>query len=181
MRRNLVLLFAVLAVILSACQWLPLVRADWSIRDDYAFVAMMTDHGSMSFHDFLDQLSPENISLGTVANRPTYYFVHYLWMLLIGNQLPVWQLAKVVAYGLTIGFCAVFFALQTDLIAATLLTALIAFQPGWADEAWRYSEFWRPGIAGASLGGTPAEEDPLQGRVRIKRLRSSRFRLSRTL
>src|SRR5260221_1401133 len=129
MRRNSLTLFlTVVVVIILVLQWLPLIEASWSIRDDYDFVASMNDHGRLSFHDFFQRMSPEGLALGTEVNRPVYEIVHGSWMLLIGNNLPLWQSAKIVTFGIVIALFFWFFASPTGLDAAIELTLFIRFQ-----------------------------------------------------
>ena len=120
-------------VAILVLQWLPLVQAGWSIRDDYDFVSSMNDHGRISFHDFVERLNPFEMELGSVVNRPIYVIVHDLWMLVIGNNLPVWQSAKIFTFGMAMALCIWFFALATDPVAAGFLTFFVGFQSGWAD------------------------------------------------
>lgn len=133
MRLRLALIAAAVAAVISMVQWLPLVQASWSIRDDYDFVAAMTDHGRLSLHDFIGRLSAEQLGLGTEVNRPVYEIVHDVWMLIIGNNLPVWQSAKIFTFGIVIALFFLFFALATDPVAAILLTSFVGFQSAWAD------------------------------------------------
>jgi hypothetical protein len=134
MRRNSLTLFlTVVVVIILVLQWLPVIQASWSIRDDYDFVAAMNDHGRLSFHDFFQRMSPQGLALGTEVNRPVYEIVHDSWMLLIGNNLPLWQSAKIVTFGIVIALFFWFFASATDLVAAIVLTCFVGFQPAWAD------------------------------------------------
>jgi hypothetical protein len=134
MRRNpLTFCVAVIVSIILVLQWLPMVQANWSIRDDYDFVAAMNDHGRLSFHDFLERITPKGMGLGSEVNRPVYEFVHDSWMLLIGNNLPLWQSAKIVTFGMVIALFVYFFALATDLMAAIILTCFVGFQSAWAD------------------------------------------------
>src|SRR5258708_26193929 len=90
MRRNSLTLFlTVVVVIILVLQWLPLIQATWSIRDDYVFVASMNDHGRLSFHDFFQRMSPEGLALVTALNLPVYEIVHASWMFLISHYPPL--------------------------------------------------------------------------------------------
>jgi hypothetical protein len=120
-------------VLILVLQWLPLVEAGWSIRDDYDFVASMNDHGRVSFHDFLERINPLEMDLGGVVNRPVYDIVHAFWMLIIGNNPPVWQSAKIFVFGVMVALLVYFFGLAMDLPAAMILTCFVGFQPAWAD------------------------------------------------
>src|SRR5260221_9935172 len=133
MRLRLTLLAGAVVAAILVLQWLPLVQAGWSIRDDYDFVSSMNDHGRISFHDFVERLNPFDMELGSVVNRPIYVIVHDLWMLVIGNNLPVWQSAKIFTFSMAMALCIWFFALATDPVAAVFLTFFVGFQSGWAD------------------------------------------------
>jgi hypothetical protein len=119
--------------LLASLQWLPLLHAKWSIRDDYRFVKLMGPSGRISFSDFSKQLFPPDVPLGGAVNRPCYYLVHDCWMLLIGNNLLFWQSAKVLTY---FGVVFLFFLLLriwVDVFSATALWLFISLQPTWWD------------------------------------------------
>lgn len=133
MRRTVSVLAVVALLICSAWQWLPVVQARWSIRDDYRFVKLMGQTGRISLPDFIEQLNPPDWHLGSSVNRPVYYVVHDIWMLLIGNHLHVWQSAKICTFLITISLLFVFFSRATDLVSSLFLTSFAAFHPAWSD------------------------------------------------
>ncbi len=83
--------------------------------------------------DFWQQLNPPDQALGGLVNRPIYFIVHDVWMLVIGKNLIPWQSAKVLTFGAEIGLFFLFFVLSTDLTAAVILGCFVAFQPDWGD------------------------------------------------
>ena len=154
MRLRLTLLVGTVVVAILVLQWLPVIQASWSIRDDYDIVAAMNDHGRLSFHDFFQRMSPQGLALGTEVNRPVYEIVHNSWMLLIGNNLPLWQSAKIVTFGIVIALFFWFFVSATDLVAAIVLTCFVGFQPAWADVVPRAQSelFAVPGLVIYAIG-----------------------------
>ena len=130
--RRAVCLGVVLAL-LASLQWLPLLHAKWSIRDDYRFVKLMGSSGRISFSDFVEQLFPPDVPLGGTVNRPCYYLVHDFWMLLIGNNLLFWQSAKVLTYFAVVFLFFLLLRIWVDAFSATALWLFISLQPTWWD------------------------------------------------
>jgi hypothetical protein len=130
--RRAVCLGLILAL-LASLQWLPLLHAKWSIRDDYRFVKLMGSNGRISFPDFVEQLFPPDVPLGGIVNRPCYYLVHDCWMLLIGNNLLFWQSAKVLTYFAVVFLFFLLLRIWVDVFSATALWLFIILQPTWWD------------------------------------------------
>jgi hypothetical protein len=130
--RRAVCLGAILAL-LASIQWVPLVHAKWSIRDDYRFVKLMGANGRISFPDFINQLFPPDVPLGSGVNRPCYYLVHDFWMLIIGNNLTFWQSAKILTYFAVVYLFFLLLSIWVDLFSATALWLFISLQPTWWD------------------------------------------------
>jgi hypothetical protein len=140
-----------LFVLLIACvQWLPLINAKWSIRDDHRFVKLMGDKTRVDFHTFLEQINPPDAQLGSVVNRPVYYTVHASWMFILGNNVRSWQIAKIVVFGMVVTLSFLFLYCWVGLTAASILSIFIATLPAWEDVVPRAnSELF--GIAGLML------------------------------
>jgi hypothetical protein len=130
--RRAVCLGLILAL-LASLQWLPLVHAKWSIRDDYRFVKLMGSNGLIGSQDFVEQLFPPDVPLGGTVNRPCYYLVHDCWMLLIGNNLLFWQSAKVLTYFAVVFLFFLLLRIWVDVFSATALWLFISLQPTWWD------------------------------------------------
>jgi hypothetical protein len=130
--RRAVCLGLVLAL-LASLQWLPLLHAKWSIRDDYRFVKLMGSNGRISFPDFVEQLFPPDVPLGGTVNRPCYYLVHDCWMLLIGNNLLFWQSTKILTYFAVVFLFFLLLRIWVDVFSATALWLFVSLQPTWWD------------------------------------------------
>lgn len=114
-------------------QWIPLTGAKWSIIDDYRFVKLMGPQGRIGFQTFLEQLIPPDWPLGGVVNRPIYYMVHSFWMLVIGNNLVLWQVAKILTFLVVVSLFFIFVRMWADYFPATVLALFFGLQPGWQD------------------------------------------------
>lgn len=125
--------FALVLGTIVSLQWLPLAGAKWSIRDDYRFVKLMGVQGRIGWQTFLEQLIPPDVPLGSTVNRPIYYMVHSFWMLVIGNDLVLWQTAKILTFLVVVALFFLFVRMWADLFPATVLTIFFGFQSGWED------------------------------------------------
>jgi uncharacterized membrane protein YidH (DUF202 family) len=127
-----VLFVGVILVLTSCLQWLPLIESKWSIRNDHDFVQFMAT-GRISWAVFVQQLNPPEVALGGLVNRPVYYIVHDVWMLVIGNNLPIWQGAKIMEFAVTVFLFFVFFRLWIETVPATALFLYVSTLPHWGD------------------------------------------------
>lgn len=124
----------IFTLILTVVDWGPLLKADWSIRDDYRFVSMMGPAGRISFSKFVEQCNPpQDWHLGSLVNRPTYYAVHSFWMFALGNHVAAWQLAKVAVFFIGLLCFALVMADFLGLVGGLSFTLFYALQPMWCD------------------------------------------------
>jgi hypothetical protein len=143
-------LCCLLVLLIGSSQWLPLVNAKWSIRDDHRFVRLMGNKSRIDFPTFLEQVNPPDARLGSLVNRPVYYAVHASWMLIFGNNVRLWQVAKLIVFDTVLIFSLFFLNCWVGRWASLSFTIFIATLPAWEDVVPRAnSEIF--GLAGLML------------------------------
>lgn len=143
-------LSCLLVLLIGCAQWLPLLNAKWSIRDDYRFVRLLGNKARIDFPTFLEQINPPDWHLGSARNTPVYYAVHASWMLVLGNNVRLWQVAKIVLFGIVLTLSFLVLNCWIGLWPSTLLSIYIGTLAAWEDVVPRAnSELF--GIAGLML------------------------------